>query len=146
MKNLIWVICFSLFILSCTEEEEIEFSSTPSIEFIKISPQHVTALQDEVILTVMYRDGNGDIGENSPDVKNLFVTDSRNQLVYSYRVQQLAPEESTIKIEGELNINLNVLTMVKNDDEEEATFDVYLLDRAGNKSNTITTSAVIISP
>jgi len=36
--------------------------------------------------------------------------------------------------------------MVKNDDEEEATFDVYLLDRAGNKSNTITTSAVIISP
>ena len=45
------------------------FSSTPSIEFIKISPQHVTALQDEVILTVMYRDGNGDIGENSPDVK-----------------------------------------------------------------------------
>ena len=144
MKNLIWVICFSLFILSCTKEEEIEFS-TPSIEFIKISPQHVTALQDEVILTVMYRDGNGDIGENSPDVKNLFVTDSRNQLVYSYPVQQLAPEESTIKIEGELNINLNVLTMV-NDEEEEATFDVYLLDRAGNKSNTITTSAVIISP
>ena len=66
--------------------------------------------------------------------------------MYSYRVQQLAPEESTIKIEGELNINLNVLTMVKNDEEEEATFDVYLLDRAGNKSNTITTSAVIISP
>ena len=94
----------------------------------------------------MYRDGNGDIGENSPDVKNLFVTDSRNQLVYSYRIKQLTPEESTIKIEGELNINLNVLTMVKNDDEEEATFDVYLLDRAGNKSNTITTSAVIISP
>lgn len=144
MKNLVLVFSVVLTLWAC-KKEEISFGTTPSLEFVSISPSSITELQDEVIVTVLYRDGDGDLGENTPDIKNLFVTDSRNDVQYSFRVQQLAPSESGISIEGQLEINLKTLTVVSEATTESASFEVYIVDRAGNKSNVINTSIITIS-
>lgn len=134
-----------LFVLIGCKKEDIVFEPTPNIEFVSISPTSVAEFQDEVIVTIKYRDGDGDLGENTPNVKNLFVTDSRNNVEYSYRVQQLAPSEADINIEGQLEINLKTLSVVGTGDSESATFIIYIVDRAGNESNSITTSAITVS-
>ena len=43
------------------------------------------------MLHVSYEDGYGDLGKNKPDLKNVFINNSRSNLVYEYRVSQLAP-------------------------------------------------------
>ena len=144
MKKIISIILLSVTVLAC-KKDEILFDTTPSIEFVSITPSSVTEFEDEVILTILYRDGDGDLGENNPEVKNLFVTDSRNDVQYSFRVQQLAPVNADIKIEGELAINLKTLSVVGSGNSESATFSVYIVDRSGNKSNTIITSAITVS-
>jgi len=144
MRKIISIILLSVTVLAC-KKDEILFDTTPSIEFVSITPSSVTEFEDEVILTILYRDGDGDLGENNPEVKNLFVTDSRNDVQYSFRVQQLAPVNADIKIEGELAINLKTLSVVGSGNSESATFSVYIVDRSGNKSNTIITSAITVS-
>lgn len=144
MRNFLIVALLGLTLLGCKKDDK-GFSDTPSIEFLSITPSAVTEFEEEVVITIKYQDGNGDLGENDPDVKNLFVTDSRNNVEYSFRVQQLAPSDANIIIEGELDVKLTTLSVVGSGSSESATFSVYIIDRAGNKSNVITTSAVTVS-
>lgn len=147
MKNILKIsACFiaSLFIVGCSDDEP-EYSNTPELEFVSISPSSITEFQEEVAITIKYRDGDGDLGENDPDVKNLYVTDQRNGVKYSYRVPELSPSGSVIAIEGNLEIDMNSLSVVGSGTSESAIFDVYIVDRAGNQSNVITTSAVTVS-
>jgi hypothetical protein len=62
-------------------------------------------------------------------------------------VQQLAPSGDQVAIEGNLQV---VLTTISRTDtalaQESATFSIYMVDRAGHKSNSITSSPVIIRP
>jgi len=136
------IISCLIFGLSCKKKEET--SLIPSIEFIDISPKNAIELQDEIIISIKYKDENGDLGENDNEVKNLFVLDNRNGVEYSFRVQQLAPSGSEISIEGNLTINIKTMVITDDSDEQEATFSVYLYDRAKNKSNTISTTPITI--
>lgn len=144
MRNILAIAILGLLVLSCKKDDE-GFSEVPSIEFISITPASVGEFEEEVTLTIKYQDGNGDLGENSPTAKNLFVTDSRNGVEYSYRIQQLAPNDANIIIEGELDVKLKTLSVVGSESSEAVTFNVYVVDRAGNISNTITTSPVTVS-
>lgn len=145
MKQLfVFIIITSLF-SACKKDDE-KYSDVPAITFESISPGTVKQFSDSLIVTIGYEDGNGDLGENGSDVKNAFVTDSRNDLTYSFRVKQLAPSDASIIIKGKLSIvipqvALNNLTGVS----ETATFSVYLEDRAGNKSNVVNTSSITIT-
>lgn len=136
------IISCLIFGLSCKKKEET--SLIPSIEFIDISPKNAIELQDEIIISIKYKDENGDLGENDNEVKNLFILDNRNGVEYSFRVQQLAPSGSEISIEGNLTINIKTMVITDDSDEQEATFSVYLYDRAKNKSNTISTTPITI--
>jgi hypothetical protein len=130
-------------IFSCKKDTE-KFAKIPSLEFVKITPSVAAEFVDEVKITVLYRDKDGDVGENDPEVKNLFVTDNRNDVKYSFRIPELTPEGSEIAIEGNFEINLKVLYMVSDQEEESAVFSVYILDRALNKSNSVTTEAITV--
>lgn len=132
-------------IISCRKEGQEEISNVPKIEFVSITPTTVKALTDQVILTINYTDGDGDLGENTADVKNLFVTDLRNNVQYSLRVPQLSPTGSNIAIMGELDIKLGVLSLVGEGASEEVMFEVFLNDRSNNKSNVINTQAITVS-
>lgn len=144
MKKLIIILSIVLSITSCKKKEEAQ-SNAPSIEFISISPTSAAAYEDDVTITINYRDNDGDLGENDADVKNCFVTDSRNGVTYEFRIQQLAPDNSSITIDGNLDIRLDGLGLSDGATSESVTFDVYVIDRAMNQSNTITTTAITVS-
>jgi hypothetical protein len=131
-------------VVSCSKKEEI--SNIPEIEFISVTPTMVTQFQDSLIFRISYKDGDGDLGENIDTVYNVFLTDSRNNVAYKYRLQELAPLASNISIQGNVNIKLNGVGLLdENADQETASFSIYVKDRAGNSSNTVTSSVVTIS-
>lgn len=137
---------FIIVILSACEGKDIEKSDIPQIEVKSVTPQNATAFQDTLIFEVFYRDGNGDLGENNPDVTNLFVKDPRNGVEYKYRIQQLSPSGSTIAIQGTLNIELpNVPLVGQNATTEQVAYEIRVVDRAGNTSNTATAPTVTVS-
>lgn len=131
---------------SCGKEDEDPFvNKVPQLEFVSVSPEQVTEFEDSLVFTVRYRDNNGDLGENNPDVKNLFLTDRRINLTYEYRIRQLAPSVQSVPITGNLEIVLP--TVARTDTlvaQELADFSMYVVDRAGNKSNVVVSTPVRI--
>ena len=140
MKNIIYLFAIVL-LFSCEKEQVI--SDTPIIEFKSISPTTVQEYSD-IIITISYSDGNGDLGENNPDIHNLFVEDNRNGIVYQFRIPHLAPDNNSIAIEGDFNITINGSGITNESSSQQVNYSIYVTDRAGNKSNTITTSTITI--
>jgi hypothetical protein len=136
---MIGLTLFALF--SCKKETT---STAPSIEFVSITPSTVKVGQETVNITISYKDADGDLGENNSDVKNMFVTDTRNGVVYEFRVQQLAPSGSAISIQGNLSIAMPNTGISDGVSSESAIFSVYVKDRAGNESNSVSTSAITV--
>ena len=128
----------------CTDEG-VEISKSPGIEFISISPQQVVAYKEKVIIRIKYVDGDGDLGENNPDVKNLTVTDSRNQVRFQFRIPELAPQGSEIAITGQLPIEMDGIPLIEGETASEVvSFSVQVTDRLGNQSNIVETSQITV--
>jgi len=141
MKKLTYIF-FACILLSCEKEEAI--SDIPQIEFLTISPTTAKEYIDDIIITISYSDANGDLGENNPDVFNLFVTDKRNEIEYKFRIPELTPSGSDIAIEGNFNITINGTGITDESSSQKVDYSIYVKDRAGNKSNIITTSEITI--
>ena len=141
MKNIIY-LCVIVLLFSCEKEQEI--SDTPIIEFKSISPATVQEYSDNIIITISYSDEDGDLGENNPDIHNLFVEDNRNGVVYQFRIPHLAPDNNSIAIEGDFNITINGSGITDESTSQQVNYSIYVKDRAGNNSNTISTSNITI--
>ncbi len=141
MKNIIY-LCVIVLLFSCEKEQEI--SDTPIIEFKSISPASVQEYSDNIIITISYSDEDGDLGENNPDIHNLFVEDNRNGIVYQFSIPHLAPDNNSIAIEGDFNITINGSGITDESSSQQVNYSIYVKDRAENKSNTITTSNITI--
>ena len=141
MKRLTYIL-ITLLLFSCKKDDAL--SVVPTIEFQSISPSIAQEYIDDIIITISYADEDGDLGENSPDIDNLFVEDSRNGIVYHFRIPQLAPNENEISIEGNFNIKINGTGITDESSSQQVNYNIYVKDRAGNKSNTITTSSITI--
>ena len=141
MKYIIYLFAIVL-LFSCEKEQVI--SNTPEIEFQSSSPTTVQEYSDNIIITISYSDGNGDLGENNPDIHNLFVEDNRNGIVYQFRIPHLAPDNNSIAIEGDFNITINGSGITDESSSQQVNYTIYVTDRAGNKSNSISTSSITI--
>ena len=141
MRRLTYIL-IALLLFACKKDDAL--SVVPTIEFQSISPLTAQEYIDDIIITIFYTDEDGDLGENSPDIDNLFVEDSRNGIVYHYRIPQLAPNGNEISIEGNFNITINGSGITNNSNSQQVNYAIYVKDRAGNKSNTITTSKITI--
>jgi len=119
-------------------------SVIPVIDFESISPTTAQEYTDDIIITISYADADGDLGENNPDIHNLFVEDNRNEIEYKFRIPELAPSGSAIAIEGNFNITINGTGITDGTASQKVDYTIYVKDRAGNKSNTITTSKITI--
>lgn len=145
IKVFIWIAGVGmLYFFSSCKKEKPETSVIPEITFVQIIPATVKEYSDSLVITISYKDGDGDLGENNPDTKNLFLTDNRIGITYAYRIKQLAPSGSEISITGELNIVLPQLAITDSSNSQQTTFSIYVKDRAMNQSNVITTPAVTI--
>jgi hypothetical protein len=128
---------------ACKKEKPLE--DTPYIEISSVTPTNAQAYSDTITFTVLYRDGNGDLGENDPNVYNLFLTDGRNQVEYKYRVQQLAPSGSDVPIQGNLIVKLAGAPIINGGSSETVTYSMYVVDRAGNQSNVATSPTITVN-
>ncbi len=143
MKNIVVLFFVSLTIVSCKKAEEI--GPIPEIEFISVTPANVQEYADSLVFTIKYRDGDGDLGENTSDAENFFLADSRNNVIYKFRIPQLAPDNSSIIIEGNLNVTLANTAIIDGSASQTFTYSIYVKDRAGNQSNTVITSLVTVT-
>lgn len=143
MKKLTTILILTLVIFGC-EKENNKVNTKPYIEFINISPENVQEFKEKITITIFYRDENGDLGENNPEIKNLFLKDNRNNIIYEYRIEQLAPDNANISIQGNLNIELNGTGITNEENEQTVTFDIYIIDRSGNQSNTVSSTPIVI--
>ncbi|MBN4061796.1 hypothetical protein JYU20_01190 [Bacteroidales bacterium AH-315-I05] len=138
---------FLVFFASCKKnnEEDPTMSTTPEITFKSISPSSVKEYQDQITITISYTDGDGDLGENNPDAKNLFIIDTRNSVTYEFRISQLAPSTDSIAIQGDLPIILNNTAITDGSSSQSVSYGVYVQDLAGNNSNMVFTGTVTIT-
>lgn len=140
MKYLIYLLI--PMVLACTRE--VELSEIPSIELEAAGPSTVVALQDSLYFELSYSDGDGDLGENSPDVKNLFLRDERIDLIYRFRIRSLVPDEASVPIRGTLYFSLPNTIITNGAGSEDVQYSIWVEDRAGNKSNTVTTPVITV--
>jgi hypothetical protein len=134
-----------LFACSKDEEESEELSRDPSISFVSLDPTEVENFNNSITLTIRYKDNNGDLGYEDPDVNSLYVKDARLDTADFYHVPPLAPVGKSLIIEGQLQIVLNSMFILGNGDQELAALSVKIQDRAGNWSNLITTPTITIN-
>lgn len=134
-----------VFISSCKKKDETESTVTPQIEFVSISPSSAVEYVNSITITFSYDDLDGDLGENNANATNLFITDSRNNVTYNYRISQLAPDGSSIHIKGNLNAVIKSTAITDNSSSQPVSYSIYIKDRAGNSSNTITTDAITVT-
>lgn len=142
-RNLVLVFLVSVALAACKKADEI--GPIPEIEFISVTPQNVQEYTDSLVFTIKYRDGDGDLGENDPDAENFFLADSRNNVIYKFRIPQLAPDNSSIITEGNLNVTLANTAIVDGSSSQTFSYSIYVKDRAGNQSNTVVTSPVTVT-
>ena len=139
----ILVVIFFALSPSCKKDQTINI--IPSITFDSIIPNPAIKYVDTIRIVISYKDGDGDLGIDSADIKNLFVTDNRNNVVSQFRIPQLAPTGSNIAIEGNFDIILPPQVFINdNDSTETTTYSIYVVDRAGHNSNTINTAPLLI--
>ena len=129
--------------LAC-EKEKQALDEVPSIELISIDPLNVVQFQDSVIIKVSYQDGNGDLGGFPADSVNLFVVDNRNGVPFEFRIQELVPGGAEVPIKGTINITLQNLFLTGSGSQENVSFSIHAIDRAGNRSNVVNTPQVTV--
>lgn len=116
----------------------------PTIQLISITPNTIRQYTDSLIFSIEYIDGNGDLGDANPDAQNLLVTDMRLGLIHKLRIPQLSP--TNVPIKGILTFTLkNIILQNTENNLENARFKIQVIDRAGNKSNELTTPDITIT-
>lgn len=150
-KKLSFALCLMLYFLlglggmACeTVSDDPVFNLSPSIELVELSADTLVQFQDQLSVRISYEDGDGDIGNEDPDVNTIFVKDARLETSEPYYVAPIAPVGSNVSITGTLNLMLSKTFVLGNADQETTTFDIYLIDQAGNQSNTIQTTPITI--
>lgn len=145
-------IYLSLFLLfglgsGCTKEVEPEMAlePEPSIKILSVAPTTIKEFDENVVVTLEYEDGDGDLGFEHPDSNALRVWDDRLENPDFYFVPPLSPVGEEISIRGTLEIRLNGTFIIGNGQSESTRFALKIKDRSGNWSNEVTTPIITIT-
>lgn len=136
------MVIFFVVLSSCKKEEEV--LPNPVIEFVKVSTEEVVSFQNNVIITLSYKDPQGDIGEPDPDKNTVKVKDSRLDEADFYHIAPLTPDLVELDVQGEFTIELPALFLLGNGNQETTKLSVQIQDRAGNWSNTVISPTITI--
>jgi hypothetical protein len=131
--------------VSCTELTVIEHpAGPPTITFTDIQPKQVTEFKDSIVISISYRDRDGDIGYDDPNIYSLSVRDTRLENPDWYHVAMLNPEGSEVNLVGDINLKIKNSFLLGTGASEKTSYELMLRDRAGNQSNIIETDKITI--
>ncbi len=160
------VLSLSLFlsVVSCRKNEN--FSDTPKLEWrsheIVDDP---STNRREILLTVYFTDGDGDIGRdntnnldpcnvNSYDLRIKYfeqvsgslveITPNDTCLFFHNIIPNLTPEGQNKTLEGDLITTFSYLAYPENANVDSVRFDFQLFDRNGNVSNMLSSPMIFI--
>jgi hypothetical protein len=149
------ILALSIFLMTgCEKDDNLPVIPEISFKTLEKFPSQNAGI-DSLVLTFSFEDGDGDIGSPDSDTisRDIFVTLFEKQngtfvpivfadtLLLTYRMPYLEPSGNNSSLIGDVVISyLGYLIGVPND---TVRYDVYIRDRAGHKSNTITTSEII---
>ena len=161
MKIYIFVIItLSVMLTSCFNEPN--YPDTPSIEFSHIqSYARPGKGGDSIPLVISFRDGDGDLGEDDTTKKNCLVTAFKKQDGRYTQIVFLTPDDlsgtfprlntgSSSSLEGDITYKMEFYYMFTGKYrptlkvKDTVKFRVQISDRAGNLSNTVETSDVVL--
>lgn len=131
-----------LLVFGCNNRLE-GISEIPEIELLSVSPTTVKAFEDDIVFEVKYTDGDGDLGSNNDQDRNVFIRDERVGITHEFRLKQLAPEGASIAITGTFSVTLpSTIRVDSSSSSESVVFVLYLKDQAGNTSNEVISEPV----
>jgi hypothetical protein len=133
-----------LFSIACKKKQEEVLPPDPVLELIEVTPDSIQQFRDSVVVRIKYKDNDGDLGDESPDVYSMLVKDDRLNAPDHYHVSPLAPLGTTLKIEGELKVKLNGMFLIGNGKTETTLLKIKIQDRAGHWSNELVTPKIVI--
>ena len=160
MKALKYTLFLSIaMIIACTKPPD--YSDTPEIAFISLSKDELIAgnnLTESLTLTISFTDGDGDIGidDGTPSV---FFKDLRDGSEFITFFAPVIPEQGVGNgISGEMYIKVSTTCCIHPDPNQtdgctgdfsdypidSLVYEVYIKDRAGNKSNIIETNPITL--
>ncbi len=145
LRHILLLCSFCLLLSACDTGGGFEFDPIPNIAIVNVAPMNVQEFQEIITIHLEYNDGDGDIGFEDPDVPSVFVKDSRLELYDEYQLFPLAPIGSNVPITGILEIDLKNLFVLGSGQSEQLTLDIYLVDRAGNVSNTVKSDVLTVN-
>ena len=147
-----------------------EYPNTPQIEFFDIDSnpkldQLSGVYFDEVVISIKYKDGDGDLGYEQWELDSLEKSDSNtgyNYLIKQFRksqgkfieyegrennngyFQRISPEKPG-PIEGKISRTIDIIHSFYRYRNDTIRFEIQIRDRAGNLSNTVTTDSVVVN-
>jgi hypothetical protein len=132
------------FMASCSPNGSTQFDRAPIIELLGLSQDTLKQFEDTLLITLFYKDSNGDLGFENPNQNAIFVRDNRFANFDGFYLGPIAPIDQSISIQGQLILQLPHLFILGSAKSENTNFTLYLIDREGNKSNEIDTPPVNI--
>lgn len=155
----------TFFLAGCYKEPS--FPAEPSIEFADITKairidQFTGANKDSVVLSIKFRDGDGDLGLNEQEKADAQLVEKYNYVVKPFRKKRGKFEEykpfipysgffSRLKnddkigpIEGTLDYSID-FPHPFTPKRDSVQFQIYVVDRKGNKSNTVETETIVLN-
>jgi hypothetical protein len=155
------LISFFATLSGCIKEEQ--YPLEPKIDFVDFNTYRDITDKDSLgEITISYTDGDGDIGLNSYDTVEpykynyylKFMQLINDQLVevkpvdsnitFNSRIPILTPAGRNKNIKGNIRMSLEIYFARQLLQSNTIAFEIYIKDRALNKSNVITTPLFII--
>lgn len=145
------------------------YPDVPFIEFVSVSSDYIYSGSVDTI-TISFTDGNGDIGvspstDDSCNVCglqtgdstclflngfNVFLIDHRNKCISTFASATIQPKGKFDDISGEISIITNIYTEKcfgapqPGCPKDTVVYSVMIKDKAGNRSNIVQTTPIII--
>lgn len=142
-------IVFIWLFISCGGKEEENSASSPisevpSINIEKIEPTEINQFES-ITFQISYTDGDGDIGEQDPDIHSLVILDTRDSIAHTFHIPPQSPTTGIV-IKGVFVVEIeNIILLDQSNSSENIVFEVSLEDREGNKSNIASSDIITVS-
>jgi len=144
-----------ILIIAC--QNPPDYPLQPVIEYKSIAKNTLlqgTFMQDSTLLVLSFTDGDGDLGNE--DSVSIFLIDNRDNFeLPGFKIPYIGEQGVGKGISGEISIVLpttcctypNGVPPCQPSDiypRDTLTYDLYIIDRAGNESNRITTEPIYL--
>lgn len=142
-SSIITLVIFSFSVESCIKPPA--YPIEPVITFDSISATNVTQA-DSVKIKIDFTDGDGDMGvKQGETTPNFFMVDSRKGFIYNFLIPYVEPKGNVKAISGNFVYTNPGITLTPGHLIDTLHYDIYIYDRAGHKSNIVSTPDIYVT-